>query len=191
MEGRSDNLGQALDMPMIGNKSLGPLTPVSPSLPVAMPPVMEAIPQLPITPPSTDLQRDLASEGILASAVHVLSTEATALSCMARLYQTDPRARDGFAKAVDTIAASALNGGKLIVCGVGKSGKIGEKVVATMNSMGVLTVFLHPVEALHGDLGIIREVRGFLPSSFPLCAPPPSLKQPGTITAVGAAGLSC
>ena len=45
-----------------------------------------------------------------------------------------------------------------MICGVGKSGKIGEKLVATMNSLGIMTVFLHPIEALHGDLGVIRRV---------------------------------
>ena len=118
---------------------------------------MDDIILLPITPPSSDT--DPESDIVLASAVHVLSTEATALSCLARLYQTDPLARNSFAKAVETITASAASGGKLIVCGVGKSGKIGEKLVATMNSLGVLSVFLHPVEALHGDIGIIRSVR--------------------------------
>jgi D-arabinose 5-phosphate isomerase GutQ len=51
------------------------------------------------------------------------------------------------------------DGGKLIVSGVGKSGKVAEKLVATMNSLGIFTVYLHPIEALHGDLGIIRPVR--------------------------------
>ncbi|KAI9787498.1 MAG: hypothetical protein M1839_000027 [Geoglossum umbratile] len=131
-----------------------PLTPLSPSMPTSMPPVPELIPTLPITPPSSEYEPE--NEAALATAVHVISTEATALSCLSRLYQTDPVARGGFVKSVDSVARSIGSGGKLVVVGIGKSGKIGEKVVATMNSLGVLSVFLHPIEALHGDLGVIR-----------------------------------
>ncbi len=46
--------------------------------------------------------------------------------------------------------------GKLIVCGVGKSGHIGNKISATLSSTGTPSVFLHPTEALHGDLGMIQ-----------------------------------
>ncbi len=141
----------------VSEESRRPWTPLSPSMPVAMAPINDPIPQLPITPPASDLG-DAASEALLDSAVHVLTTEATALSCLARLYQTDPSARDGFSRAVNTITSATTTGGKLIVCGVGKSGKIGEKLVATMNSLGVFSAFLHPVEALHGDMGIIRPV---------------------------------
>jgi hypothetical protein len=137
-------------------KQRQPLTPLSPSMPTSMPPVSEPIPTLPITPPSTEYEAE--NEAALATAIHVLSTEATALSCLSRLYQTNPVARGGFVKSVDSVVRSIGSGGKLIVVGVGKSGKIGEKIVATMNSLGVLSVFLHPIEALHGDLGIIRTV---------------------------------
>lgn len=44
--------------------------------------------------------------------------------------------------------------GKVVVCGIGKSGLIGEKIVATLCSIGTQAVFLHASEALHGDLGI-------------------------------------
>jgi hypothetical protein len=142
--------------PGYGIKQQQPLTPLSPSMPTSMPPVPESIPTLPITPPSTEDEPE--NEAALATAVHVLSTEATALSCLSRLYQTDPIARGGFVKSVDSIARSIGSGGKLVVVGIGKSGKIGEKVVATMNSLGILSAFLHPVEALHGDLGVIRAV---------------------------------
>ncbi|MGB0371349.1 MAG: KpsF/GutQ family sugar-phosphate isomerase [Opitutales bacterium] len=47
--------------------------------------------------------------------------------------------------------------GKLIVCGVGKSGLIGQKLAATFSSTGTPAVFLHAVEALHGDLGLVAE----------------------------------
>ncbi len=47
-------------------------------------------------------------------------------------------------------------GGKIIVTGVGKSGKIGQKIAATLCSTGSLAVFLHPTEGLHGDLGLLQ-----------------------------------
>ena len=45
--------------------------------------------------------------------------------------------------------------GKIVVTGVGKSGKIGQKIAATLCSTGSLSVYLHPTEALHGDLGLV------------------------------------
>ena len=61
--------------------------------------------------------------------------------------------------AVNTISRTISRGGKLVVSGVGKSGKIADKVVATMNSFGIRSTFLHPTDALHGDLGVIGAVR--------------------------------
>lgn len=61
---------------------------------------------------------------------------------------------DNFLKAVDLIFNST---GKLIISGIGKSGLIGKKMSATLNSTGTPSVFLHPVEAMHGDLGIVAE----------------------------------
>ncbi|EPE09741.1 sugar isomerase [Ophiostoma piceae UAMH 11346] len=94
----------------------------------------------------------------LAGAVHVLATEATALQSVAQLYATSPDARDGFDQAVEAIVRTQTTypPGKLIVVGVGKSGHIGRKLVATFNSLAVPASFLHPTEALHGDLGHIR-----------------------------------
>ncbi len=59
---------------------------------------------------------------------------------------------DTFSKAVDMILACE---GKLIITGVGKSGLIGAKMAATFASTGTPSFFLHPTEALHGDLGMI------------------------------------
>lgn len=94
----------------------------------------------------------------LAGAVHVLATEATALQSVAQLYATSPAARDGFHQAVEAIVRTQTTHppGKLVVVGVGKSGHIGKKLVATFNSLAVPASFLHPTEALHGDLGHIR-----------------------------------
>tara|TARA_B100000575_G_scaffold164468_1_gene131420 strand:+ start:3563 stop:4534 length:972 start_codon:yes stop_codon:yes gene_type:complete len=46
------------------------------------------------------------------------------------------------------------NSGKLVVCGLGKSGLIGQKIVATLCSTGTQSVYMHAAEAIHGDLGI-------------------------------------
>lgn len=50
-----------------------------------------------------------------------------------------------------------LKSNKVIISGVGKSGLIGRKITATFSSIGIPSVFLHPVEALHGDIGIVNE----------------------------------
>jgi arabinose-5-phosphate isomerase len=57
-----------------------------------------------------------------------------------------------FAEAVDLIARSS---GRVIVCGVGKSGLIGRKIAATLTSTGTPATYLHPVDSVHGDLGIV------------------------------------
>ena len=56
---------------------------------------------------------------------------------------------------IESIIKATDKGGKLIVCGVGKSGHIGSKIAATLASTGTPSFFLHPTEALHGDLGMI------------------------------------
>lgn len=58
-----------------------------------------------------------------------------------------------FGAAVELIAGSR---GRVIVAGVGKSGLIGRKIAATMTSTGTPATFVHPVEGLHGDLGIVN-----------------------------------
>ncbi|KAI1203396.1 SIS domain-containing protein [Nemania serpens] len=89
----------------------------------------------------------------VAGAIHVLNTEATALRSLTQLYKTDATAAEGFNAAVDAIVRQCGEKGKLVVTGVGKSGHIGKKLVATFNSLGLHSTFLHPTEALHGDLG--------------------------------------
>lgn len=97
---------------------------------------------------------------VVTTAVHVISTERAALANLESIYKTNERVRQNLARAVTEIINSMKNGGKLVICGVGKSGKIGQNVVATMISMGIHSAFLHPTEALHGDLGLIRPVGG-------------------------------
>jgi arabinose-5-phosphate isomerase len=59
-----------------------------------------------------------------------------------------------FARAVELIAKSK---GRVIVCGVGKSGLIARKIAATLTSTGTPATYLHPVDSVHGDLGIVGQ----------------------------------
>jgi arabinose-5-phosphate isomerase len=63
-----------------------------------------------------------------------------------------PRLGASFVQAVDLLYQAK---GRVIVTGVGKSGLVARKLVATLNSTGTPAVFLHPVEAMHGDLGMV------------------------------------
>ncbi len=69
------------------------------------------------------------------------------------------RARVGgeFSQAIELIMQTLAQRRKLVVCGVGKSGNIGRKLAATLNSTGATTVLLNAQDALHGDLGMIDE----------------------------------
>ena len=51
---------------------------------------------------------------------------------------------------------------RVIISGIGKSGLVGRKITATLNSTGTRAIFLHPVEAMHGDLGMVSETDVFL-----------------------------
>jgi len=62
---------------------------------------------------------------------------------------------NSFVAAVEKIFCN--NDGRVIVCGIGKSANIGQKIVATFNSTGTPAVFMHAADAIHGDLGIIQK----------------------------------
>lgn len=87
-----------------------------------------------------------SAEAILSAARNVISMEAAAVAAL------ETRLGAAFVQAVEAILDAP---GRVIVSGVGKSGIIGRKIAATMTSTGTPAVFLHPVEALHGDLGIV------------------------------------
>lgn len=85
-------------------------------------------------------------DAIIAEGRRVLSLEADAVSAL------KPRLGDDFVRAC-TLVADA--GGRVVTCGIGKSGHIARKLAGTLTSTGTPAIFLHPVEALHGDLGIV------------------------------------
>ena len=64
---------------------------------------------------------------------------------------------ESFVKLVDYCSDTIDRGGKLVITGVGKSGYIGKKMAATLSSVGNPSVFMHPVEARHGDLGLLQK----------------------------------
>ena len=68
------------------------------------------------------------------------------------LYKMAERLDQNFLDAIELIMHTK---GKLIITGVGKSGLVGAKMAATFASTGTSSFFLHPTEALHGDLGMI------------------------------------
>lgn len=68
------------------------------------------------------------------------------------LDETAKRLDDAFGRAVMLVASAT---GRVIVAGIGKSGLIGRKIAATLTSTGTPATFLHPVESVHGDLGIV------------------------------------
>ena len=63
----------------------------------------------------------------------------------------------GFTRAVDLIVDCGQRRARVVVTGIGKSGIIAQKLVATFNSTGTPALFLHPAEALHGDLGMLAK----------------------------------
>ena len=62
-----------------------------------------------------------------------------------------------FERAVELVVQTLNARGKIIVVGIGKSGNVGQKIAATLTSTGSTSVLLSPVDALHGDLGIVND----------------------------------
>ncbi len=83
---------------------------------------------------------------IIEQAKEVLRREAEAINALI------PRINGSFAAAVDLVLACE---GRIVVTGMGKSGLIGQKIAATLASTGTPAFFLHPAEAIHGDLGMV------------------------------------
>ncbi|MEM1221048.1 MAG: SIS domain-containing protein, partial [Bacteroidota bacterium] len=59
---------------------------------------------------------------------------------------------------VECVRAIAQSQGRLVVTGIGKSAIIAQKIVATLNSTGTPSLFMHAADAIHGDLGMVRPV---------------------------------
>lgn len=87
------------------------------------------------------------AEEIRAIAIRTIREEATAIE------QLSSFLTDDFEKAIDLILHS---NGRVIVTGIGKSANIASKLVSTLNSTGTPAIFMHAADAIHGDLGMIR-----------------------------------
>ena len=90
----------------------------------------------------------ISKENILAIAKKTILSESEAIVKLIDYLD------DNFSKAVEIIFQSK---GRLVVTGIGKSAIIGQKMVATFNSTGTPSMFLHAAEAIHGDLGMIQK----------------------------------
>ena len=86
--------------------------------------------------------------GVLEAGQRVLRLEASAITRATLALGPD------FGTAVEIIRGA---GGRIIVSGVGKSGLVARKIAATLTSTGSPAVFLHPIDSLHGDLGIVGQ----------------------------------
>ncbi len=87
------------------------------------------------------------TKNILASAKKTILTESEAIGNLVNYLNDD------FVKSVESIFNSK---GRLVVTGIGKSAIIAQKIVATLNSTGTPSLFLHASEAIHGDLGMVQ-----------------------------------
>ena len=87
----------------------------------------------------------------LAQARRVLQIE------IAELQRLEHRLGESFVSAMELFLRATVAGKKIVVIGVGKSGHIAEKISATLTSTGSLSVVLHSVNAIHGDLGVVSD----------------------------------
>ncbi len=85
---------------------------------------------------------------ILATAKKTIKTEAHAISGLSDLINED------FENAVNLINQST---GRLVISGIGKSAIVAQKIVATLNSTGSPSLFLHAADAIHGDIGMVQQ----------------------------------
>ena len=100
---------------------------------------------------------DTEAQTIIAEAKDVLELESESLKQLTRQVGTE---------FVELVQAICKCKGRVIIGGIGKSGIIAKKIVATLNSTGTRALFLHPVEAMHGDLGMVGADDLFLALSY-------------------------
>jgi arabinose-5-phosphate isomerase len=90
----------------------------------------------------------LTKEEIIENGKTVVRIEGEAISGLINTIGSE------FASAIESILACK---GRVVLTGMGKSGLIARKIVATLNSTGTPAIYLHPTDALHGDLGMVRK----------------------------------
>src|SRR6186713_2915807 len=89
------------------------------------------------------------SESIKQTALRTIDLEAKAVAGLASFINAD------FEKAVIAIRECT---GRVVISGIGKSAVIAQKIVATLNSTGTPSIFMHAADAIHGDLGIVQDM---------------------------------
>lgn len=97
-------------------------------------------------------QHEAANEGAVAPDWVALGKEVLDIECQG-LQALRDRLDQSFSSALELLAACT---GRVVLCGLGKSGLVGRKIAATFSSTGTPAMFLHPVEGAHGDLGMLR-----------------------------------
>lgn len=96
------------------------------------------------------------SDPILDEIRRTLGLEGDAILAVAKSIENPESERaQSWLKATRLLQSALDQGGKIVVAGVGKSGKIAGKIAATLSSTGAQAFFLHPTEGLHGDLGFM------------------------------------
>jgi arabinose-5-phosphate isomerase len=124
---------------------------------------------------SLDRQPKNSPAAIIQKAIEVLKIEADGIIKLV------DRIDENFYEMIEQICSTS---GRLILSGIGKSGIVGRKIVATLNSTGTRSLFLHPVEAMHGDLGQVSRNDIFIALSNSgetdeLCILLPSIRRIG------------
>lgn len=122
---------------------------------------------------------------VISGVTKFFNAQTQALQHISSMYENDPIVQQEFLSCLNLMHTILMHNGKIVVCGMGKSYKIAQKLVATMNSLGIHAVSLHPSDALHGDLGVVHacdilvmitssgntpellELLGHLPESLP------------------------
>src|SRR6187455_1320767 len=90
----------------------------------------------------------MEKESIKSVGIRTIGLEAAAVQSLIEFID------DNFVKVVELLYGMK---GRLVVSGIGKSAIIGQKIVATFNSTGTPSIFMHAADAIHGDLGMIQE----------------------------------
>ena len=94
-----------------------------------------------------------SSESGTITPAALVRTEAAALEALANRLENSMA--PAFEHAVDLLLRCGESGGRVVVTGMGKSGIIAQKIAATLSSTGSPSLFMHPAEAAHGDLGVL------------------------------------
>jgi arabinose-5-phosphate isomerase len=99
------------------------------------------------------MSKSKAQKVIVANGRRVVSIEKKAIANIESRFRNEKFSAN-FTDAVETIYRCK---GKIVVTGIGKSGIIAQKIVATFNSTGTYSIFMHSADSLHGDLGVLRK----------------------------------